>query len=250
MWQGPILVAVVGFNNTLLSFYTILVYSICIRSFFRWCVFRRRHGTTVAHGCSPGYTIYGVVSGERSCWSYCTTAGDYGRLCTWAYPSPPHPVASDSDGEDDDGDNDNALDDDGDASSTDEMSTWHSTLYHLWQKEGVVLDMRVVTLRGRVSFWVIVLEEVLSFSFEGCSEDIMYLFFSFFLRYIVLVHEVLWPFIDLHCTYFLFYIVDVYFSFTYPFMCCFFFLFIHMLLIICMQSIISVSHKDALMSFV
>ena len=38
-------------------------------------------------------------------------------------PSPPHPVASDSDAEDDDGDNDNALDDDGDASSTDEMST-------------------------------------------------------------------------------------------------------------------------------
>ena len=40
------------------------------------------------------------------------------------------------------------------------------------------------------------------------------------------------------------------FSFTYPFMCCFFSLFIHMLLINCMQSIIYVSHKDALMSFV
>ena len=38
-------------------------------------------------------------------------------------PSPPHPVASDSDAEDDDGDNDNTLDDDGDASSTNEMST-------------------------------------------------------------------------------------------------------------------------------
>ena len=49
--------------------------------------------------------------------------------------------------------------------------------------------MKVVTLRGRVSFWIIVLGEVL-FLFEGCSEDIMYLFFSF-LRYIVLVHEVL-----------------------------------------------------------
>ena len=57
---------------------------------------------------------------------------------------------------------------------------------------GVVLDMRVVTLKGRVSFWVIVLGGVLlSFSFEGCSEYIMYLFFSFLLRYIVLVHEVL-----------------------------------------------------------
>ena len=41
-------------------------------------------------------------------------------------PSPPHPVASDSDaedGDDNDGDDDDALDDDGDASSTDEMST-------------------------------------------------------------------------------------------------------------------------------
>ena len=39
-------------------------------------------------------------------------------------PSPPHPVASDSDAEDDDdGDDDDASDDDGDASSTDEMST-------------------------------------------------------------------------------------------------------------------------------
>ena len=41
-------------------------------------------------------------------------------------PSPPHPVASNSDAEDDDdddGDDDNASDDDGDVSSTDEMST-------------------------------------------------------------------------------------------------------------------------------
>ena len=43
-------------------------------------------------------------------------------------PSPPHPVASNSDAEDDDdddddGDDDDASDDDGDASSTDEMST-------------------------------------------------------------------------------------------------------------------------------
>ena len=38
--------------------------------------------------------------------------------------SPPHPVASDSDSEDDDdGDDDDALNDDGDASSTDVMST-------------------------------------------------------------------------------------------------------------------------------
>ena len=41
-------------------------------------------------------------------------------------PSPPHPVASDSnakDDDDDDGDDDDASDDDRDASSTDEMST-------------------------------------------------------------------------------------------------------------------------------
>ena len=44
-------------------------------------------------------------------------------------PSPPHPVASDSDvdddddDDDDDGDDDNASDDNGDASSIDEMST-------------------------------------------------------------------------------------------------------------------------------
>ena len=43
-------------------------------------------------------------------------------------PSPPHPVASDSDAKDDDDndgddDDDDASDDDGDASSTDEMST-------------------------------------------------------------------------------------------------------------------------------
>ena len=46
------------------------------------------------------------------------------------------------------------------------------------KKWRVVLDIRVVTLRGRVSFWIIVLGGVL-FLFEGCSEDIMYLFFSF-----------------------------------------------------------------------
>ena len=56
-------------------------------------------------------------------------------------------------------------------------------------------------------------------------------FFSFFIRYIVLVHEVLWPFMNIHCTYFLLYIDDVWFSFTYPFMCCLFSFFIHMLLI-------------------
>ena len=50
--------------------------------------------------------------------------------------------------------------------------------------------MRVVTLRGKVSFWDHCVKGSVDF-FEGCSEDIMYHFFSFFLRYIVVVHEVL-----------------------------------------------------------
>ena len=48
-----------------------------------------------------------------------------GRFAPEATPSPPFLVASDSDAEDDDddGDDGDALDDDGDASSTDKMST-------------------------------------------------------------------------------------------------------------------------------
>ena len=42
----------------------------------------------------------------------------------------------------------------------------------------------------------------------------------------------------------------MYVFFTYLYMYCFFSFFIHMVLITCMQSIISVSHKYALMSFV
>ena len=61
-------------------------------------------------------------------------------------------------------DDNDASDDDGDANSTDEMSTWHSTLYHSWQKGGVVFDMKVVTLRlfgGELVFGIILLEGVL-----------------------------------------------------------------------------------------
>ena len=54
--------------------------------------------------------------------------------------------------------------------------------------------------------------------------------------------------IDIHCTYLLYMLMYV--SFTYPYMCCFFSLFMLILLITCMQSIIFVSQKDALMSFV
>ena len=90
--------------------------------------------------------------------------------------------------------------------------------------------MRVVTLMGRVSFWdhfvggsVIILRDVVRIS---CI-------FSFLsvLDTLILVHEILLPFIDIHCTYFLLYIDDVCFSFTYPFMCCLFSFFINMLLI-------------------
>ena len=78
---------------------------------------------------------------------------------------------------------------------------------------------------------------------EGCSEDYLYLLFFSILDTFILV-----TIIDTHCTYLLY--ILIYVSFTYPYMCCFFSLFMHMLLISCMQSIISVSHKDALMSFV
>ena len=52
--------------------------------------------------------------------------------------------------------------------------------------------MRVITLRGRVSFWDhFVRGSVVIIFFKGCSKDVMYLFFSFFLRYTVPVHKVL-----------------------------------------------------------
>ena len=51
--------------------------------------------------------------------------------------------------------------------------------------------MRVVILRGRVSIRPFLLGEVFICLIEGCSEDSMYLLFSFFFRYIILVHEVL-----------------------------------------------------------
>ena len=75
------------------------------------------------HGCSPRYSLYGVVSGECSCQLYCTTTGVHGWLCFEASPPPPPPVASDSKDEDDDDDDDASDDDDGDASSTDDLST-------------------------------------------------------------------------------------------------------------------------------
>ena len=63
----------------------------------------------------------------------------WGGFAPEASPSPP-PVASDSDSmdeDDDDGDDDDASnDDDGDASSTNEMSTWHSYPLSIVTKRG------------------------------------------------------------------------------------------------------------------
>ena len=61
-----------------------------------------------------------------------------GRFAHEATCSPPPPMASDSeDDDDDDGDDDDVSnDDDGDASSIDEMSTWHSYLLSLVTKRG------------------------------------------------------------------------------------------------------------------
>ena len=59
------------------------------------------------------------------------------------------------------------------------------TLCHSQQKRGVVLDMRVVYLRGRVSVGPFLLGGVL-IHFEGCSEDSMYLFFSLLLDTLLL----------------------------------------------------------------
>ena len=60
-----------------------------------------------------------------------------GGFALEATPSPPSPVASESDDDDDDDDDDGDDDDaNGDASSTDEMSTWHSYPLSLVTKRG------------------------------------------------------------------------------------------------------------------
>ena len=76
-----------------------------------------------------------------------------GDFASEATPSPPSLVASDSEDEDDaNGDDDDTSDDaDGDASSTDEMSTLHSYPLSFVTKKGSSFGKRVVHLRGRVS---------------------------------------------------------------------------------------------------
>ena len=56
----------------------------------------------------------------------------------------------------------------------------------------VVLDMRVDTLRGRLSFWDhFVRRSVVVIFLRDVVRILCIFFFSFFIRYIVLVHEVL-----------------------------------------------------------
>ena len=71
---------------------------------------------------------------DRIAWQQATMGG----FAPEATPSPPPPMASDyEDKDDDDGDdNDVSNDDDGDASSIDEMSTWHSYPLSLVTKMG------------------------------------------------------------------------------------------------------------------
>ena len=79
--------------------------------------------------------------------------------------------------------------------------------------------------------------------YEGCSEDFLYLFFSFYFRYITFVHRSCDHLVIANLVLMLIYILRLLLlSFTYLYMCCFFSLFMHMILIYCMQSFISVSH--------
>ena len=94
-------------------------------------------------------------------------------------------------------------------------------------------------LRERVS--IELFDRGTVFVYKGCRENFLYLFFSFFLDKLFLHCD------SKPCT-----LIDLYIyiyilrlllhSFTYLFVCCFFSLFMYVLLIYCMQSFISVSH--------
>ena len=116
------------------------------------------------------------------------------------------------------------------------------TLCQSWQKGGGIVEiwgffLKILYVRGRNTclckgeMCFILLGGVLTSFFLYTGLVTMF-------TYIVLIFDIY------------IYIYMMYVSFTYPYMCCFFFLFMYMFLITCMQSIISVSHKDALMSFV
>ena len=107
-------------------------------------------------------------------------------------------------------------------------------------KVGSSFDMRVVIHRRRVSIGDFCDRGSV---YEGCSEDFLYLFFSFYFRYIIFVHRSCDHLVITNLVLMLIYILRLLLlSFTYLYMYCFFSLFIHMILIYCMQSFISVSH--------
>ena len=58
-------------------------------------------------------------------------------------------------------------------------------------KRGVVLDMRVVTLKGRVSFWDHCVRGSVVIFFRDVVRILCIFSFLFFFRYIIFVHEVL-----------------------------------------------------------
>ena len=66
---------------------------------------------------------------------------------------------------------------------------------------------------------------------EGCNEDLMHFFFSFYFRYIISC--ILWSYdrFDIHCIYIPFILIYVFLSPILT-MCCFFSFFIHMFLIL------------------
>ena len=112
------------------------------------------------------------------------------------------------------------------------------TICQSWQKGGEILEicgffLNILHVRGRNT--CLCKGEMCFILLEGVFTSLfLYNGFVTMLTYIVLIFLICW------C---------MFLSPT-PYMCCFFSLFIHMLLITCMQSIISVSHKDALMCFV
>ena len=76
--------------------------------------------------------------------------------------------------------------------------------------------------------------------YEECSEDFLYLLFSFHFRYIIFVHWSCDHLVIANLVLMLIYILRLLLLFfTYLYMCCFFSLFMQMILISCMQSFIS-----------
>ena len=79
-----------------------------------------------SYGCLLGYTFQELYQVNIRVGCIARWQATMGGFAPKPTPSPPHPVASDSDAQDDDnddGNDDDASDDDGSASSTDEIST-------------------------------------------------------------------------------------------------------------------------------